>query len=148
MRHDGYGGQADDPFVETGGCQGRISAWRLRRPGRLHLRSKHAAAKATYDANMLRVVNHNTLNLGFKLGEHLFSDPTQEQYRVAAGLGDTAPESVQGWPHLGEHVHDGSGLVASVNWTTDVAVTSAKERGQWGSRWAPCMVILPHLEVF
>ena len=38
-----------------------------------------AAAKATYQANMQRVEDHNALNLGFKLGEDRFSDLPQEQ---------------------------------------------------------------------
>jgi len=95
-----------------------------------------ASARATYEANMVRVADHNALNLGFELGENQFSDLTQDQYRVAAGLGYKAPESMQGLPHLGEHVHDGSELAASVDWTTKGAVTPVKDQGQCGSCWA------------
>jgi len=95
-----------------------------------------AAAKATYEANMQRVEDHNALNLGFELGENQFSDLTQEQYRVAAGLGYKASDSSEGLPLLGEHVHDGSELAASVDWTTKGAVTAVKDQGQCGSCWA------------
>jgi len=95
-----------------------------------------AAARATYEANMQRVADHNALNLGFELGENQFSDLTQEEYRIAAGLGYKALESSHGMPHLGEHVHDGSELAASVDWTTKGAVTPVKDQGQCGSCWA------------
>jgi len=41
---------------------------------------------------------------------------------VAAGLGYKSPESFNGLPHLGEHLHDGSELLADVNWVTAGAV--------------------------
>jgi len=95
------------------------------------------AFKATYDANMQKNDVHNSQNLGFELGENQFSDLTQEQYRVAAGLGyKEAPESMNGLPHLGAHVYNGEELAASVDWTTKGAVTPIKDQGQCGSCWA------------
>merc|ERR1712070_347925 len=92
--------------------------------------------KATYEANMARNAEHNAQNLGFTLGENQFSDLTQEQYRVAAGLGYKAPETMNGLPHLGVHEHQGEELAASVNWVTAGAVTPVKDQGQCGSCWA------------
>merc|ERR1712070_1545 len=83
-----------------------------------------------------RNAEHNAQNLGFTLGENQFSDLTQEQYRVAAGLGYKAPETMNGLPHLGVHEHNGEELAASVNWVTAGAVTPIKDQGQCGSCWA------------
>merc|ERR1719420_2016940 len=68
-------------------------------------------------------------------GETQFADLTQEQYRVAAGLGYKA-SSLSSLPHLGVHVHNGEELAASVDWTTKGAVTAVKDQGQCGSCWA------------
>jgi len=93
-------------------------------------------ARATYEANMQKVAEHNSQGHPFQLGENQFSDLTQEQYRVAAGLGYKAPESTSGLPHLGVHEYNGEELAASVDWTTKGAVTPIKDQGQCGSCWA------------
>ena len=56
-----------------------------------------AAAKAAYEANMQRVADYNTLDMGFELAGIQFSDLTHEQYRMVEGLGYKAPESTQGF---------------------------------------------------
>merc|ERR1712224_251031 len=80
---------------------------------------------------------HNAKNLGWTQGINQFTDLTPEQYKAAAGLGYKAPADMMGaLPYLGEHKHDGSELAASVDWTTQGAVTPIKDQGQCGSCWA------------
>jgi len=84
---------------------------------------EEAAARATYEANMDYVDLVNSQDLSFKLGENQFSDLTQEQFRVAAGLGWKPAPDAGSAPHLGEHLHSGEELADSVDWTTQGAVT-------------------------
>merc|ERR1711959_866905 len=73
--------------------------------------------------------------MGVQFGENQFSDLSTDQYRVAAGLG-YKPSALRNLPHLGVHEWNGEELAASVDWTTQGAVTPVKDQGQCGSCWA------------
>merc|ERR1719428_2142957 len=88
--------------------------------------------RATYEANMQWAAENSNDEVQF--GENQFADLTTEQYRTAAGLGYKKMNS--GLPHLGVHEYAGEELAASVDWTTQGAVTPVKDQGQCGSCWA------------
>merc|ERR1712232_1153234 len=89
--------------------------------------------RMTYQTNMAWAEEHSNADVQF--GENQFADLTTEQYTVAAGLGWTGPFR-GGLPHMGVHEYNGEELAASVDWTTQGAVTPVKDQGQCGSCWA------------
>jgi len=92
-----------------------------------------AEHKQVYETNMQWAAENS--NDGVSFGENQFADLTQEQYRVAAGLG-YKPSALKSLPHLGVHEYNGEELAATVDWTTKGAVTPVKDQGQCGSCWA------------
>merc|ERR1712127_152700 len=104
--------------------------------GKVYNGEEDDAKRAQYGQTLAFIEETNAKGESLQLGINQFSDMTQEEYRVAAGLGYKAPEESMGLPHLGEHIHDGSELTASVDWTTKGVVIAVKDQGQCGSCWA------------
>ena len=74
----------------------------------------------------------NAAKLSYNLGVNQFSDMTADE--VSASYTGLKPAST--WsdlPHLGTHRYSGKALAASVDWTTQGAVTPVKNQGQCGS---------------
>merc|ERR1712137_885286 len=95
------------------------------------------AHKATFEQNLAEIEAHNAQGLSWTEGINRWTDLTQEEYRVAAGLGYKPAGQLYGdMPHMGVHEYNGEELAASVDWTTKGAVTPVKDQGQCGSCWA------------
>merc|ERR1719353_1519612 len=83
---------------------------------------EEAAHQATFEANKALIEEQNAKGESLKFGINQFTDLTQEQYRVAAGLGWKPAPTEGTMPLLSSKVHQGEELADEVNWTTQGAV--------------------------
>jgi len=103
--------------------------------GKVYNGDEEAAHQQVYETLMRWAAENSNQEVSF--GENQFADFTQAEYRAVAGLRYKArARALRGLPHMGVHEYNGRELAASVDWTTQGAVTPVKDQGQCGSCWA------------
>jgi C1A family cysteine protease len=88
-----------------------------------------------YTANVAKIDDMNAENNGATFAVNQFAAMDRAEWTAFLSRSNTR-DTTNSPPVLGVHTHDGSELAASVDWTTQGAVTKVKDQGQCGGCWS------------
>jgi C1A family cysteine protease len=94
-----------------------------------------ATMEGKYNSNVEVIDSLNAENNGATFGVNQFAAMDQSEWKAYLTR-SYAQDKADAPPSLGVHVHDGSELAASVDWTTAGAVTPVKDQGNCGGCWS------------
>jgi C1A family cysteine protease len=93
-----------------------------------------AVRKAIFDNNNAIIEESNAAGHSYTMGPNQFSDLTLAEFKAQYLTRSDA--DVMDMPSLGIHEHNGEELAASIDWTTQGAVTVVKDQGSCGGCWS------------
>jgi C1A family cysteine protease len=88
-----------------------------------------------FNDNVALIEESNAGDLGYTLSANQFADLTLDEFK-AQYLTRSAASAPMDIPSLGVHEYNGEELAASIDWTTQGAVTVVKDQGSCGGCWS------------
>ena len=100
--------------------------------GKIYAPTERDYRNSIYDANVKKIVEHNTGNYSWSMAVNQFADLTEEEFGARYLSSSYRPHKRSLRGYLG----NSSALPTSVDWTTKGAVSPVKDQAQCGSCWA------------
>ena len=100
--------------------------------GKIYAPTERDYRNSIYDANVKKIVAHNTGNYSWSMAVNQFADLTEDEFGARYGASSYRPHKKS----LRGYLVNSTALPTSVDWTTKGAVSAVKNQEQCGSCWA------------